>query len=335
MDIIREIQKKNLEQQLLFISRRRISLGIESAILDYFNFEYEDNREKINFIISLLNKVKEGRDVDIERKILSSTIRSCERIQSILLLESLPKIKNSEIMDKNIRCAMLDINEDLLGFRHYSPSIAKSPFLTELFDKLIHDDRFNLEKILSLAYQYGKYEYIEKKIGEHREESSDKHWFKFREHLLFIVRGQYEKAETFFKKNQTESAQFKFGYIYSLFLQGKKIKYKDMEEFGSMLPDSEKSWFPVFRMLFLRNGEKEIFSDSDKDKIVKSYVLGYYLFSLNRHHCMFEGKELEKLMKKYRAKFKGSLFEQILAGEIKGEKLSEYFGKNSLYYQFL
>ena len=39
-------------------------------------------------------------------------------------------------------------------------------------------------------------------------------------------------------------------------------------------------------------------------------------------------------MKKYNKKFEGSLFEQVLKGQVGDENLAEYFGKNSFCYQF-
>ncbi len=329
-----EVQEKTLKHRLQFISRRRMDLKIEDTINTYLRVKIDNDEEKIDFIISLLNRTSDRKEVDIERKILSSAIRFCRsrRGQCIFLLKSLPKIKNSEILDKDIRAEML--NEYLLHFRNYSPEIAKSSFLTEIFDKLISDNKENIKEIFSLAYKYGLNQYILKKIEEHKKELGNEGWFKYRECFLFLVKNQYEKTKTCFEKNQEKWGWHKFGYLYSDFLQGKEIKNENLERFGIMLGENQKSWFIIFKIFLLRNGTKEMFSSLDMDKIVKNYVLGFYFFSINSHHRMFKGKELEELMEKYNKKFKSSLFQKILKNEVSGEKLAEYFGKNSIFYQF-
>ncbi len=335
IDFIRKIREENLTDHLLFVCKRRIDLRIEDTIATYLRFKSKNDERKINFIISLLNKVSsEEKKVDIERKILSSTIHCCKTFQHVLLLRSLPKIRNSEIINKDIRAEMLDMNKNFLGFRNYSPDVAKSSFLTEIFDKLINDDKKNIERIFLLAYRYGKYEYLDKKIEEYKKEFGSEEWFKSQKYFLFITKNQLEKAKICFERTQKDGGWFKFGYLYSAFLQGEEIKNEDVEKFGIMLGDNEKSWFIIFKIFLLRSGTKEMFSGLDMDEIVEHYVLGYYFFSINKRYRMFKGKELEGLMEKYRKRFKGSLLEQVLKGDVNGEKLAEYFGKNSSFYQF-
>lgn len=328
----KEIQEKTLERRLQFISRRKIDLRIEGTVKTYLQVKSGDNEKKINFIISLLNRVTEGKEVDIERKILSSTIRFCRKYQCVLLLKSLPKIKNPEIIGKGMRTKIL--KENVLSFRNYSLEIAKSSFLTEIFDKLISDNKENIKKILSLAYEYGKHKYLDGKIKEYKKEFSGEGWFIYQVCFSFLVKNQHEESKNCFEKNQKKFQWHKFGYIYNIFLQDGEIKVEDVEKFGTMLGDGKKSWFIIFKIFLLRNGTKQMFSGLDMNKIVKHYKLGYYFFSINNHYNMFKGKELEELMEKYDRKFRGSLFQQILKGEVNGEKLAEYFGKNSIFYQF-
>ena len=327
----KKIREKVLERRLQFISRRRMDIKIEDTVKTYLKFNYKNSKRKINFIISLLNRVSEGKEVDIERKILSSAISFCKRIQCIFLLASLPEIKNSEIVDKNIRAEML---ERLLDFRNYSPDIARSSFLLELFDQLINDDKKNLKKVLLLVSQYGKYKFMDKKISEYKKEFSNEGWFRYRECFLFIIKNQYEKLKACSANADKNDGWIKFLYFYSIFLQDEKIKNEDIEKFSSMFGDNEKSWVIVFKIFLLGNGTKEMFSGLDLNNIVKVYTLGYYFLIINNSYHMFKGKELEELMEKYNKKFENSLFEQVLKGQVSGEKLAEYFGKNSLFYQF-
>ncbi len=328
-----KFQKKILERRLQFILERGMNMETEHTTRTYLELKYGDNEKKMDFIVSLLNRAgEEKKALDIKRKILSSAVQSCKTTQCVLLLKSLPKIKNPEIIDKNLRTEIL--NRKLLHHRYYSPSVARSSFLTELFDKLINDDKKNLKKILSRSFQYGMYGYVDKKITQHRKEFGNKYWLKYKECYSFIVKNQYQKAKACSEHRQ--GAWLNFVYLYSIFLQGGKITNKDIEELGSMFEEDEddKVWSVVVKLLFLKNGTKEMFSGFDMNEIVEIYGLGHWFFAVNSRYHMFKGEELEKLMKIYSEKFKGSMFEQVLNGQVNRKKLIEYFGKNSPNYRF-
>ena len=107
-----------------------------------------------------------------------------------------------------------------------------------------------------------------------------------------------------------------------------------MEEFGSLFgnSDKEQSWFIVLKIIFKKNGTKEVISGFDPDKIIKDYETGYLFLVLNTRYHIVKGKALEKLMSKYSERFEGSLFERVLKGQVKPKTLVQYFSKDSLYY---
>lgn len=328
----KEFQKKILEHRLQFISKRRVDLKIKDTVRTYLETEYSDNRKKINFIISLLNKAVNKKKLIIERKILSSAIRFCIKSQCIFLLESLPQIKYPEIINKSLRNEIL--NKDLIGFHNYSTAIAKSFFLLELFDKLINDNEKNIEKMFSLAYKYGKDEYLNKKIKKYKKKLGNEIWFQYRECLSLASKNEYEKSKTCFQKNQEKNPWLKFGYLYISFLKGEKIKNKDVKKLDSMFGNKNRSSFIIFKIFFLKQGTKEMFSGLNLKKVVRKYEFGYYFFLINRHYNIFRGQELEDLKKRYNRKFEDSLLQRVLKGEINRKQLAQFLGKDSIYYQF-
>ena len=326
-------QKKALEHRIQFIFKREIDMETKLSVKTYLELGYGDDEEKIDFIGSfLINKEdEEKKKYNIKRKILSSAIQSCKRSQCIFLLELLTKIKDiRRILNKRIRTEI--ITQKLLRFQNYSPSFVQSSFITKLFDKLISDNKKNLKKILSFSNQYGMYEYVGGKITEYKKEFGNKGWFKYKECFLFIVRNQYQKAKDCSEHSQ--DGWLRFLYLYSTYLQGGEVTNKEIKELGSLLGEGERHWFVVFQILFSKKATKEMFSDIDMNKIMMMYTLGHYFFAINSRYHIFEGEELEKLKKTYSEQFKGSLFEQVLNGQVDREKLAEYFGKNSLAYRF-
>lgn len=329
----KQIQEKILERRLQFVSKKKIDLKIKDTVEAYLKIKNKNYEKKINFIIFLLNRVSEGKKVDIERKILSSTIHFCKSVQCIILLKNLPKVKNFEIFNKYIRAEIL--NQDLLSFYNYSPIIAKNPFLLKLFDKLIDDDKKNIKKILLLAYKFGKYEYFSKKSIEYKKKFNNKEWFKLKECSLFAIKKQYKRAKICFEKSEIKGKWLKYGYFYNSFLQGEKIKNENLEKFESTFSEREKPWAIIFKIFLSKGGTKEMFSNIDLNKFLERYEDGYYLLALNKNYHIFERKKSERLLKKYRRKFRGHFLERVLKGEVSNKKLAKYLGKNSSYYQYL
>ena len=213
-------QNRLLERRLQFAIKKGLDLKTDDTVKAYLHLSHEKDK-KIGFILSLINNGENGgeKSLDIKRKILSSTIRFCKKSQRIPLLEALLKIKKPEIFDKNLRAEIFG----LLRFRNYSPVVANSSFIIHFFDELIRDDKKNLKRVLALAQKYGMYQYLDKKIIKYKKEFGSKVWFKYRE-CLSLIRDQYEKSKTCFEKVQ--GPWFKFGSIYSDFLQGKKLRIR-------------------------------------------------------------------------------------------------------------
>ena len=239
----------------------------------------------------------------------------------------LTKIKDILFSSKKLRSKALK----LFKFQNYSPTIANSPFITELFDKLIHDDKKKIKRISKIMFDYGRYQYLEKKLTEYKKEFGHEQWFKQKECRLLTLKNEYEKAKTCLEKVKEPWARFRL--IYNSFLKGEDIKDKNIEEFSASMADKKGFWVFFSKIFFLKNRTKENTSELNLDEIIKKYEKGYLLLALNKRYQIIEDKLLEKLMEKYRERFKGSLFTQVLKNQVDPEKLSRYFGKNSLYYQ--